>query len=136
MIQLAYVSSSVGLFSSADLASILSVSREKNRRLGITGMLVYKEGNVLQILEGERTAVVALFTTICKDRRHDGVIKLYQRQIAERDFEWSLGSQDLSAQELGMMEGFSEFFDPDFDMRRINASAAARLLDLFKAGVR
>jgi hypothetical protein len=137
MIQLAYVSSSRGLFSPADIASILAVSREKNRKLGITGMLLYKGGNILQVLEGERDAVLGLFETIRNDPRHGGVIKLYAWEKAERDFpEWSMGFHDLEAEDLRAMEGFTEFFDPQFDMTAIKPSAAARLLSGFKASVR
>ena len=137
MIQLAYVSSSVELFSPDDIASILTVSREKNRRLGVTGMLLYKDGNVLQILEGERDKVVGLFETICNDARHRGVIKLYERSIAERDFpEWSMGFHDLGVEDLRGLEGASEFLEPTFDMSAIKPSAAARLLSSFKGSVR
>lgn len=137
MIQLAYVSSSRGLFSSADIASILAVSRERNRKLGITGMLLYKSGNILQVLEGERDAVRGLFEKICRDPRHGGVIKLYEYEKAERDFpEWSMGFHDLEAEDLRAMEGVSEFFDPQFDMNTIKPSAAARLLSSFKASIR
>lgn len=137
MFQLAYVSSSRGLFSPADIASILAVSREKNRKLGITGMLLYKGGNILQVLEGERDVVLGLFETICLDPRHSGVIKLYECEKAERDFPgWSMGFHDLDAEDLRAMEGFSEFFEPQFDMTTIKPSAAAHLLSSFKAAIR
>ena len=54
MIQIAYVSSTRELLSAEDIAQILSKSRENNGRRGITGMLLYKGGDVLQVLEGKR----------------------------------------------------------------------------------
>ena len=137
MIQLAYVSSTKGLLTADEIAKILVGSREKNRKLGITGMLLYKGGNVLQVLEGEKEEVVALFEVIRKDERHGGVIKLYQKNIEERDFpEWTMGFHDLNAEGARRLEGFSEFLDSSFDMHAIKPSAAAKLLHCFKSGVR
>ena len=53
MIPLAYVSSTCGLLTVDDIVNTLAASREKNGKQGITGMLLYKDGNVLQILEGD-----------------------------------------------------------------------------------
>ena len=137
MIQLAYVSSTYILLSAEDIASILVVSREKNRRLGITGMLLYKGGNVLQILEGEKDKVVELFDVIRKDKRHGGVIELYQKKVTERDFpEWTMGFYDLNAEGARFLEGFVDFLDPNYDMHAIKPSAAAKLLKAFKSVVR
>ena len=137
MIQLAYISSTRGLLTADDIAKILVGSREKNHRRGITGMLLYKGGNVLQIVEGETEEVIALFEVIRKDERHSGVIKLYQRNIAERDFpEWTMGFHDLNAESVRNLEGFSEFLDPNFDVLTLTPSSAARLLYSFKSGIR
>jgi hypothetical protein len=137
MIQLAYVSSTKGLLPADEIAGILVKSREKNHKRGITGMLLYKGGNVLQVIEGEKEAVLALFEVIRLDERHGGVIKLYQKDIAERDFpEWTMGFHDLNADSARNLEGFSEFFDPNFDIHAIKPSAAARLLNHFKSGLR
>lgn len=40
-----YVSSSVNLMSREELVKLLTISRENNARLGITGLLLYKDGN-------------------------------------------------------------------------------------------
>lgn len=137
MIQLAYASSTRGLLTTGDIVKILAGSRVKNQKRGITGMLLYKGGNVLQIIEGENEEVLALFEVIQKDERHSGVIKLYQKNIDARDFpEWTMGFHDLGAEGARHLEGFSEFLDPRFDMHTINPSSAARLLNSFKSGVR
>ena len=137
MIQLAYASSTRGLLTTDDITKILVGSREKNRKRGITGMLLYKGGNVLQIIEGDTEEVTALFEVIRKDERHSGVIKLYQKNIDERDFpEWTMGFHDLNAEGVRNLEGFSEFLDPRFDVLTISASSAARLLNAFKSGIR
>jgi len=57
---LVYVSSAVTFFSSAELVTLLEKSRANNTRLGISGLLLYKDGNTMQLLEGERDIVLAL----------------------------------------------------------------------------
>ena len=137
MIQLAYVSSTRGLLIADDIVNILVASREKNGNCGITGMLLYKGGNVLQILEGKEAQVLPLFEVIQKDERHSGIIKLYQKNIEARDFpEWTMGFHDLSAEGARQLRGFSEILDSDFDMHTIKPSAAAKLLSCFKSGIR
>ncbi len=61
MLSLIYVSSSTRAFSDADLVALLEQSQEKNARLDITGMLLYKDGNFMQVLEGPDDAVRQLF---------------------------------------------------------------------------
>jgi len=137
MIQLAYVSSTRGLLPADDIAEILIVSREKNKKHGITGMLLYKGGNVLQILEGEPAEVLTLFEVIKKDERHHGVLKLYQKEIVTRDFEeWTMGFHDLDGEGAKYLEGYIEFLDPEFDMRAIKPSGAEKLLSAFRSGMR
>lgn len=137
MIQLAYVSSTRGLLIADDIVNILIASREKNGNRAITGMLLYKDGNVLQILEGDESQVIQLFEVIKKDERHSGIIKLYQKSIEARDFpEWTMGFHNLSAEGARQLVGFSEIFDPAFDMHAIKPSVAAKLLKSFKSGIR
>ena len=133
MIQLAYVSSTTGLLTVEEIARILVVSRENNSRQGITGLLVYKGGNVLQVLEGERDAVLSLYAKIRNDTRHDGVITLYTREIAGREFpQWSMGFHEVNDASARQLEGFSEVLHPGFDLCTLKASSAAKLLACFR----
>lgn len=50
MINLIYTSSAVELFREDELVELLKTSRDNNRRRGITGMLLYNDGNFLQVL--------------------------------------------------------------------------------------
>ena len=52
MFYLIYVSSAIKLMHDDELLLLLEKARENNSRLGITGMLLYKEGNFMQMLEG------------------------------------------------------------------------------------
>lgn len=121
LLQLAYVSSAVPLLTTDDLSQILARGRDKNRRLGITGLLLYKAGNILQVLEGEAEAVLRLFNSILNDPRHTGVIKLYTKPIATRDFAaWSMAHGEF----------------PDVSREALNGSHAAKLILDFKASFR
>src|SRR4051812_16028180 len=96
MIQLVYLSSTRRLLSTADLLSILTSSRRNNTRDGITGVLLYKSGSVIQVLEGDAGRVHALFEVIKKDRRHHQVTLIYDKPIAHRNFaDWAMGFQEI-----------------------------------------
>ena len=86
MLAIVYVSSAVKPFSNADLSSLLEQSREKNARLRSTGILLYKDGDVMQLIEGPDEAVTSLAKTIYCDSRHRGIIELIKRDITEREF--------------------------------------------------
>ncbi len=58
---LVYASKATSEMSDADLESLLSASRERNGKLGITGILVYSGGSFMQVLEGSASTVEDLF---------------------------------------------------------------------------
>jgi hypothetical protein len=137
MFQLAYLSSTRGLLTPDEIAEILIVSRENNSKRGITGVLLYKGGNVLQVLEGEKSEVISLYAKIEKDERHAGIIRIYEKEVGERDFpEWTMGFHDLNAEGAKYLEGYDEFMALDFDIQKLHPSDALRLMKLFKASVR
>ena len=70
--QLLYVSVETHPYTEKDLAALLEQSRSKNKKLGITGMLLYYKKHFLQVLEGEKDVVFELFRVIRKDQRHFG----------------------------------------------------------------
>ena len=64
MYRLVYLSAAKTLFSKAELLDLLVKAREKNHRRGLTGILLYRNGDFLQLLEGEKTVVEEIFATI------------------------------------------------------------------------
>lgn len=89
---LAYASSSTYLMSNDDLEVLLSQSRKKNVESDITGILLYQDGNFLQLLEGPEKAVNDTYARIDRDRRHKGLIPLLRRSFPNRSFAgWSMG---------------------------------------------
>jgi hypothetical protein len=49
---LVYVSSAIYIFTQEELLILLDQCVELNKNNGITGMLLYKDGNFMQVLEG------------------------------------------------------------------------------------
>jgi hypothetical protein len=109
---LVYVSSATALFSRAELAEILETSRRRNAARGISGALLYKDGNLMQVLEGDESAVRALYDTIRRDPRHQGLITVMDGYEETRQFaEWSMAYRDIRADETSSLPGYSHFLN-------------------------
>jgi hypothetical protein len=109
---LVYVSSAVVPFSSSELVDLLERSRVNNTRLGVSGMLLYKDGNLMQVLEGEEQTVKALYAKIAEDRRHKGLLRLMEGALEARQFaDWSMAFRDLNGEETRGFPGYSEFLN-------------------------
>ncbi len=132
---LTYVSSTVCPFSENELADLLAVSRKNNARLGITGMLLYKDGNFMQVLEGEEEAVRVLYKKIGSDTRHRGEMILHKGSSDGRNFpDWKMGFRNLDSPESLSTPGYSEFLDAPLTGREFsnNPSRSQKLLLTFK----
>ena len=135
MFRLLYVSTATGLKSKDDLLEILAQAREKNARLGVTGMLLYKDGNFMQLLEGEEGVVRQLYDTITRDRRHFDSMVLMDEPVEGRMFDrWTMGFRDLSDPELQAQPGFTPFRQLDFASHgaAVDVAACLEILDFFK----
>jgi len=110
MIRLVYVSKATNEMSSDLLMELLKQSREKNSRLGLSGMLLYGGGNFLQIIEGEKETVEALYEIILADKRHEECVLIDKSDIQERTFgEWSMGFELLKEEDISDIQGYTEF---------------------------
>lgn len=136
--QLAYVSSAVEPFSDAELEELLKKSRRNNESVGITGMLLYREGNFMQCLEGPKDAVLQSMARINDDPRHRGVIVLFQDKQPERDFaDWSMGFKKLESS-TDELEGYSDFLSGSHTSEDVKGRSAKslRLLRSFRKNMR
>lgn len=134
-----YVSSAIHPFSRPELLDILTKSRLNNAKLNITGMLLYKDGNIIQVLEGEETVVRTLYAKIARDPHHQAIIKLLQGTIEGRQFpEWSMGFNDLNHVDLASIPGYSEFLNTPLTSAEfsLDPTRCQRLLLLFKQNMR
>lgn len=135
LISLIYLSAATVPFSKLDLLDLLTKSRENNSRLGITGMLLFKDGNFMQVLEGPEKKVCELYEKITQDRRHRRLITISQGPCAARSFgDWSMGFHDLNSPEVVGTPGFSVFLDTALTTADFaeDPGRARKLLLLFK----
>ena len=135
MFQLVYASTAAKLFSSNELFEQLARYREKNLRLGITGLLLYKHGSFMQVLEGEEETVRSLYATIHDDPRHHHVLLLMALPVAERQFpSWSMRFKDLDEMDAGVVPGYHPCpaLSAADDELSWQASVARSLLATFK----
>jgi hypothetical protein len=94
--------------SSEELVALLTKARRSNQSAGITGAMVYGEGQFMQVLEGEAVAVTALYERIVADPRHQAILKLADKPITERTFmEWSMAFRELSPGQAAELEGYT-----------------------------
>ena len=94
LVELLYNSASVKYqLTNVDLDHILASARRRNLAEKITGMLLYYQGEFVQILEGEKKSVENIYEKfIGSDFRHTALNKVYQNTISHRNFSnWSMG---------------------------------------------
>ncbi len=135
MFFLVYVSSATRPFSGEDLRALLATCRKNNAELGVTGMLLYKDGNFMQVLEGDEDAVRGLYARIAEDPRHSGEITLQQGFTERRQFpDWSMGFRDLDVSEALADPAYNEFLNAPLTGREFSdqPSRAQKLLLTFK----
>jgi len=134
---LVYVSSATGQWSKRDVDDVLSWSRPNNDRLGISGMLLFKGGNLMQVLEGEESTVRELYATISADPRHKGIITILDGYHETRQFPgWSMAFRDLDGAAARAVEGYSEFMNTRLSSSEFAAdpTLGQKLLTTFKMG--
>lgn len=139
MISLIYVSTATHLLSKDELLDILRVSRRNNEIGPVTGLLLYQDGNFMQVLEGPEEAVMDIFGKIEKDTRHTDIIVILNEPIKEREFsDWSMAFLNLDEESANHESGLSGFLRVDFkaDKFRKSPQLAYRMMLSFKENVR
>jgi hypothetical protein len=109
MLSIAYTSSATGPMSEDDIAAILLKSRANNRRLGVTGALMFRGGRFVQILEGPDDAVRERFNLIATDARHRSVQIIREMMLMERQFpEWTMGFREMDSSAGTQLPGYED----------------------------
>ena len=131
---LLYVSQETAPLEPDQLMALLRGARANNRRRGITGLLAYRDGQFMQILEGEKAEIQRLFATIEADPRHDAVAVIWRSPIEERDFAaWPMAFRHPSDVQLARLPRFQEALEEGFTgapLRRAPDLARGLLLTL------
>ena len=116
LFQLVYTSATESAMSGDELVALLETARNHNAAQGIGGVLLYGHGHFIQVLEGDRVRVEALYERIAQDPRHDFVRIASAREVSEREFSgWSMGFRDLTDELLAHHPEVRYFFDEHFD---------------------
>lgn len=139
LIQIAYASSATKHFSKEELLELLTKSRRKNQENGITGLLLYKSGNILQILEGESDVIKRTLQRIELDTRHRGLLTIFKRNIEEREFpDWSMAFRNLNDPETDRLPGYNELLNLSFDPESLleDSSQVEQLIGTFAKTIR
>jgi Sensors of blue-light using FAD len=131
LVRLLYVSQPVGPVTTTMTTLILEKSKSHNKKEKITGILCQGSGLWMQVLEGERSPVNALYSRIMADRNHRNVELLSMEEITTRRFgEWSMALVYLSKD-----DPLVKMSHPEFDPYSASAKDAISILDeLIKTG--
>ena len=135
MFSLVYVSRATENFSLGQLADMMMTFQAKNLRVNVTGLLLYKDGNFMQLLEGEQHVVLELYGKIRRDSRHTNVITLIDEPMAAQTFpDWSMGFKNLDLIKTSEVPGYSDFLDTPLveEAFKEDPSRALVMLNLFK----
>jgi hypothetical protein len=129
LVHLAYVSTSRRELSIKCISDLLEVGRKSNKEHGITGMLLYKNGTFMQVIEGLESDIHLLFLNIQQDSRHIDINLLSIEPIPHRSFsEWSM---EFTTEPSEKLVGFTDFLSLKSELN-IPSLAAQTLLLGFK----
>ncbi len=109
--RLIYQSKASQDFGTLHLFNLLTEARQRNKRLGITGHLLYLNGQFTQCIEGQREGLDALWESLLRDVRHHDIELLARYAITERRFaEWTMA---FSSYQTFYVHGMTGFFPVD-----------------------
>lgn len=93
MFCLVYNSHAVTHMTRMDIQDILDTSIAFNKQHDVTGLLLYRDKQFMQILEGEQDTVQFLYQRrICQDARHKNFEVIFSDFIVNRNFsDWQMG---------------------------------------------
>lgn len=135
LIHCIYASSATVNFNKDDLDGLLAICRANNRKINISGMLLFQNRSFFQILEGEKSAVTNLYEKIGGDKRHDKVVKIIEEQIQVKSFaEWTMGYSNISPRSFSKIDGLNDFFAQGKCFGELEEGRVRKLLQAFKDG--
>ena len=95
-----------------DFESILRTARHRNRRVGITGILLFRDDCFIQFLEGPPAEIDALLDDIVADERHHHLRVILTETTVDRSFpDWRMGFGTPGAHEPAGLHGVRDSFN-------------------------
>ena len=109
LVRLMYASRATEPVRQDSLQAILKKSTQNNPGIGVTGVLCFSGEIFLQVLEGGRAPVNALYNRIAKDPRHRDVLLLNYEEVDERSFAgWAMGQVNMKMLNPALLLKYSE----------------------------
>ena len=128
LVRLLYASRAIDKNSTDLVNSIMTQARIHNPPQGLTGILCYSGDIFIQVLEGSRSAVNALYAHILRDKRHTDVQILHFEEITERRFGgWTMGQVNLAKLNTSVLLKYSEL--PELNPFAVSGQVSMALLD-------
>ena len=125
LLSVVYSSAATQPFDDEALAELLTSSRRTNHDSHLTGLLLYREGRFLQVLEGPETTVRDRMNIISADPRHDHLRVLIKESREQRQFPvWTMRYGTIGPAMSKYVSGYEKTFadaeddtDPDGTIR-------------------
>lgn len=128
LVRLLYASRVIGDVTPELVNDVLVKARKNNPAAGLTGVLCYGGEIFLQVLEGGRDQVNALYAKILQDPRHKDVVLLEYGEIAERHFNnWTMGQVNLSKLNPSVLLKYSSL--PELNPYSVSGKASMALIE-------
>jgi len=106
-------------------SSILEVCSVNNKKAEITGVLCQGSGIYMQVIEGRRSAINALYSRIISDKRHNQIELLSFEEVDQRRYgQWSMALVQLS-----INDPMVQLAHPEFDPYSASSKDAIRIID-------
>jgi hypothetical protein len=135
LIHCIYTSKASPTFEEHTIPTLLEAARSNNAMQGITGMLLYVEGNFFQVLEGSEAAVTQVFDCIRADPRHGRVTQIILEPLFERAFsDWTMGFSNVALTEVQALIGENDFFTDATCLEHLSPGRARKVLNAFRQG--
>ncbi|MDQ2770213.1 MAG: BLUF domain-containing protein [Bacteroidota bacterium] len=130
---LVYQSVATTFLDEPELKQVLTQSRAWNSTHGLTGVLLFSAGNIMQVLEGSPEEVQYIFDRIARDARHANLVKLADGPIAQRQFDqWAMGFKAVQPGAYAQLQGY---IDPRRALPQGTAGTAIGLREVLAAFV-
>lgn len=126
MLSIVYSSRAAPAFQPTDLRALLTQSRTNNERLGLTGMLLYRSGYFLQVIQGPDVVLRERMALIAADDRHADIRVLIEETVDEPLFpEWTMAYEQLNLEPADQVPGLRTTFADLAAHRTSNATLDA-----------
>ena len=123
--RLLYVSKPVGPITTFVTSSILEVCSVNNKKAEITGVLCQGSGIYMQVIEGKRSAINALYSRIISDKRHNQIELLSFEEVGQRRY----GQWYMALVQLSIDDPMVQLAHPEFDPYSASSKDAIRIID-------